>query len=341
MNKILINRLVTTVFSILFLLLTYQASQASAKSLQDYVPVLPETLAKRLSVDPKKGYLVKQIKPDVYLITDGIWQSVFVTTGKGVILIDAPQSFGTHIKTAVSNVTKEPIKTLVYTHAHVDHIGGATQLRDIENLKIISSKSVASYLKEKQDPRRLVPTNTFQNNHVINMGSAKIELTHQGDYHSNDGDLFVYIAKQKILIVIDSITPGYVPFMSLSLSSNVHEYLKMFDTILGYDFDAFIGGHLSHIGTRDDVIATHDYVKDVYQTVKRIHQQTDQRAIMSATAEKIGWDNKYLLFKTFLNTVIRQCAQEVETRWINKLSGVDVWSESHCRALLIYVRWDD
>ncbi len=338
MNKPVMNKMLATLLSILFSLFS---PQASAKSVQDYVPVLAETLAKRLVVDPKKGYLVKQIKPNVYLMTDGIWQSVFMTTGKGVILIDAPQSFGMHIKTAVSEVTKEPIKILVYTHTHIDHIGGSTYLQDIENLKIISSKSVASYLKEKQDPRRLTSTNTFENNHVINMGNAKIELTHQGNYHSNDGDLFVYIAKQKVLIVIDSMAPGYVPFMSFDLSSNMHEYLKMFDTILAYDFDAFIGGHLSQIGIRDDVIATRDYVKDVYQTVKRIHQQTDQKAIMSATAEKIGWDNKYLLFKIFLNTVIQQCAQEVETRWINKLSGVDVWSESHCRALLIYVRWDD
>ena len=171
MNRIVINKLVTSVFVIIFSLLV---TQVSAKSLQDYVPVLPETLAKRLTVDPKKGYLVQQIKPDVYLMTDGIWQSVFITTGKGVILIDAPQSYGKHIKAAVSEVTKEPIKTLVYTHTHVDHIGGSTHLRGINNLKIISSKHVANYLKEKQDPRRLVPTNTFQKNYVINIDRKSV-----------------------------------------------------------------------------------------------------------------------------------------------------------------------
>jgi len=344
LEKALMNKqFVIGIATMLFLLLLSLSSPALAamKSLQDYVPVLPETLAKRLSVDPKKGYLVKKIKPNVYLMTDGIWQSVFITTGKGVILIDVPQSYGAHIQTAVAAITKEPIKTIVYTHAHIDHIGGSIHFKDLKNLKIISSHSVANYLAEKQDLRRLVPTATFRNDYVINMGSAKIELKNQGNYHSNEGDLYVYLTHQKVLIVIDSMAPGYVPFMSLDLSSNVHEYLNMFSTILDYDFDAFIGGHLSHIGTRDDVIATHAYVNDVYQTVKRIHQKVDQLAIMSTAAKEIGWDNKYLLFKTFLNTIIQQCAREIESRWINKLSGVDVWSESHCQAMLIYVRWDD
>jgi len=327
--------LLGSIFTLLFM------GIASAKSLDEYAPVLPEVLKKRLVIDPQLGYLVKEVKPDVFLMTDGIWQSVFIKTGKGVILIDAPQSYGQHIKAAVAKVTNESIKMLVYTHSHVDHIGGSFNLKNIPGLKIISSESVAQTLKAKQDPGRLLPTITFSHEYQISMAGTKINLKKQGNYHANDGDLYVYIPDKKFLVVIDSVAPGYVPFMNLDLTTNTHEYLKMFDKVLSYDFDMFVGGHLSHIGNRNDVIESKKYVNDVYQTVKRIHKQTDQMKIMSSAAEKVGWDNKYLLFKTFFDNVIQQCATEIESRWIDKLAGVDVWSSSHCQTLLIYVRWDD
>lgn len=332
MNKLLI--FLASIF-------VFYSSQTLSKQLEDYVAVLPQVLDQRLPIDPNKGYLVKKLKPDVYLLTDGIWQSVFTTTGNGVILIDAPQSFGKHIQKAVAEVTDEPISHLVYTHSHVDHIGGSIYLKQINNLTIVSSDTVARFLREKNDPRRLQPNKTFKDLYVFKQGNMEIEFKRKADYHSNEGDLFAYIPQHKVLVVIDSIAPGYAPFMDFDLSSNMYEYMKIFDEILEYDFDTFIGGHITHPGTRKDVVTTQNYVMDVYKTVKRIHNQADQMKIMSAAAKRIGWDNKYLLFKTFLENVISQCASEIESRWLDKLAGVDVWSESHCRSLLIYVRWDD
>src|SRR5258708_26579495 len=122
---------------------------------ETYVPVLPKVKARILPVDPAKGYLVKEIKPGVYVITDGGYQSMFVTTGEGVILFDAPPSFARHIKSAVAEVTKEPIRKLIYSHAHVDHIAGAELLKDIPHLDIIAEQEVADFLSDMNDLRRL------------------------------------------------------------------------------------------------------------------------------------------------------------------------------------------
>ena len=54
-----------------------------------------------VQVDQKKGYLAKEVKPNVYLLTDGIYQSAFVVTNEGVIVIDAPESLGANIVKAV------------------------------------------------------------------------------------------------------------------------------------------------------------------------------------------------------------------------------------------------
>ena len=330
--KILIN-------VILFCAVFIQAQ--TQQSLESYKPVLESTLDRSIKVDYEKGYAIIEVKPDIYVLTDGIWQSAAVITSEGVVLIDAPESFGAKIQQAVKEVTEKPITTLVYTHGHSDHIGGSQHVRDINDLEIISLTEVANFLSEQNDPRRLIPNKTFEGAFALKKGDKEILLSNNLNYHSNEGDLFVYIPKDKFLMVIDVLAPGYVPFKNLDLSNNIHNYLKVFDQILAYDFDVFVGGHLTSIGTKDDVSQTKEYVQDLYETVKRIHSTTDMMKVMSSAAEKIGWNNKYLLFDLFLNKVIDDSYIEIEARWSNKLAGVDVFSRSHISTMLNYVRWDD
>jgi len=277
----------------------------------------------------------------VYVLTDGIYQSAVITSGKEAIVIDAPQSLGANIKKAVAEVTDKRIGTLIYTHMHKDHIGGSKYLADIKGLKVIADKHTAEYLKEINDPNRLIPTKVIKKHSLtIKAGDLHIKLNGMNTYHTSEGDLFVYIPERKFLMVIDVLAPGYVPFKGLDLTTNVHGYRKIFDIILSYDFDILVTGHLSSLGTRRDVELTKAYVEDLYQTVKRIHTTTDIMKSMGATAQEIGWNNKYLLFKTFLDEVTSQATKEIEERWITKLAGVDVWAKSHVETMLVYVRWD-
>lgn len=311
------------------------------KSLESYQPVLQSTLDRSINVNYEKGYAIQEVKPNIYVLTDGIWQSAAIVTSEGVVLIDAPESFGANIQKAVAEVTVKPITTLVYTHGHSDHIGGSQYLKNINNLEIIALKDVTDFIREQKDARRLVPNLSFNGAYVFKKGDKEIFLSNHMNYHSNEGDLFVSVPQDKFLMVIDVLAPGYVPFKNLDLSNNVHQYLKVFDQILAYDFDVFVGGHLTSIGTKEDVLQTKAYVQDLYETVKRIHSNTNMMQVMASAAEKIGWNNKYLLFDVFLNKVIDDSYSEIGSRWSNKLAGVDVFSKSHISTMLNYVRWDD
>ena len=312
-----------------------------ADKLPNYVPVLPQVRARALAVDPQKGYLVKQVKPGVFVITEGIYQSAFVTTGKGVILFDAPPSFAAHIIKAVAEVTSEPVVQLVYSHVHVDHIGGADLiLKQFPKLQIVAEEGTAAILREKRDPHRPLPTRTFKDHQTLKLGSMTVDLK-LGHWHSPEGDLFIYLPGKKFLMAIDTLAAGSVPFMGFDLTMNMHDYLKVFDQLLAYDFDVLVPGHLTYLADRQDVQVTKDYVTDVYKTVKRIHDGTDQMAVMSQAAEKYSWDNKFAIFRTLLDGVVDQCVREIQGRWIDKLVGVDVYVASHCSTALVYARWDD
>jgi hypothetical protein len=61
--------------------------------LPDFAPLLPQVKARAWAVDPQKGYAVRELTPGLFMITDGGYQSIFATTGNGVVLFDAPPSF--------------------------------------------------------------------------------------------------------------------------------------------------------------------------------------------------------------------------------------------------------
>ncbi len=130
------------------------AVSAHETVLPDLAPVSPEVKARAWPVDPAKGYVVRELKPTVFMITDGRYQSVFMTTEQGVILFDAPPSLTKYLQAAVSEVTKQPIVSLVYSHGHVDHIGGAgTILRGNPQLEIVAEEGRRSIPAGAEGPQ--------------------------------------------------------------------------------------------------------------------------------------------------------------------------------------------
>src|SRR5713226_4159470 len=127
----------------------------SPENLQRYVPVLPSVKASFWQIDPKLGYAVKSVGGGVYVISDNGWQSAFLVTEEGVIVFDAPASFGKSIPSAISKVTDQPIKVLVYSHVHKDHIGGSAAFKSVKDLKIVALDTVSDFLRETNDLDRL------------------------------------------------------------------------------------------------------------------------------------------------------------------------------------------
>ena len=97
----------------------------SPEALRKHVPVLPAVRAKYWDIDPAVGYGVKNLGNGVHALSDNGWQSAFLVTDAGVIVFDAPDSYGKHIPEAIAKVTNKPIKMLVYSHIHKDHVGGS------------------------------------------------------------------------------------------------------------------------------------------------------------------------------------------------------------------------
>ena len=55
-----------------------------------------------------------------------------------------------------------------------------------------------------------------------------------------------------------------MPFVYLAIAEDVTGFIKAHDIALNnYDFDTLVGGHLTRLGTRDDVVTQQEFVSDL------------------------------------------------------------------------------
>src|SRR5579859_678883 len=76
----------------------------------------------------EQGYYVGRVEGNLYWVTDGTYQSAFLTTRHGVVLLDAPPSIGHNLQRAVDDVAaatgvSNRVTHLIYSHHHADHTG--------------------------------------------------------------------------------------------------------------------------------------------------------------------------------------------------------------------------
>jgi hypothetical protein len=127
-----------------------------------------------------------------------------------------------------------------------------------------------------------------------------------------------------------------VPFAYLAESQNIPGYLEAPAQALGYDFETFVGGHLTRLGTRGDVVTHQQYVADVKAQAANAISTFDVDQVYG----EVDPDNPWAIFNAYLSGVADQAAQAVTPGWIDKLGGADVYTWSNAYAAVESLRID-
>ena len=302
---------------------------------------LPDT-ANGVAIDPAKGYFVEEIKDGVYWVTEGIYQIMFVTTGEGVIVVDAPPSIGANILNAIAEVTDEPITHVIYSHSHADHIAAAS-IYPADATYIAHEETAAQLERERPLPFGTfvgggpvpAPTVTFSDSYTLQVGNQTVELVYRGPHHE-PGNIYVYAPEQKVLLLIDVVFPGWIPFTELAVAEDIPAYFEAHEEILSFDFDTLISGHLGRLGTPEDVERQQEYILDVQANAIQALQTVDFFGI----AQETGFENSWLLFDTYLDAVGQECAELTLAKWEGQLGGADIWTFQHCFVVVESLRID-
>ena len=311
----------------------------SGKPASAYLPLLEQTRKRILPLKGEFKMYVGEVAKNLFVVSDGVYQSAFLKTSEGVVVLDAPARYGARLPEIIHQYAPgERITHLIYSHAHKDHIGGSQAFRNVDGLKVVAHERVRETLKGLKANDILMPNVTFASEYHLHVGQQPISLKNHGNFHSADADIFVYLPNQKFLYAVDIIEPGYVPFKALGFSANISRYKSIFNDLLAYDFDIFLAGHLDVLGTRQDVIDTRDYVNDLESIsadlIKTVSPAGFFAKVFSALKNS---ENKMLAYHYYLDEIARQCAESVTKVWRGRLSGVDVWSKSHCEIIQGYL----
>lgn len=303
-------------------------------SFHNFAPELPQMRARAAEINTEFGLHVSEIEPGLFFVTDLVYQSAFIVTDAGVVVLDAPPSFGENLRNVISMTAPNiPITHLIMSHGHRDHNGGGVAFADIDGLEVVSAAGVAETLTAQPLEGVLPPTRTFEDALDMTVGGVEIQLQ-TAQFHAEDVDTMIYLPAEKFLMAIDSITPGEAPFMNFGATSDVSGYLATFDTFLDYPFEHFLSGHVSVLGNRDDVIKARDYAFDVRDTIHGLMPTFNDRMMEGLTA--VEFQNANLAYRFAMEGIRDDCTTQMIDRWQDTLSIVDLWADSHCETILVY-----
>jgi cyclase len=244
---------------------------------------------------PKAGATVEKIrllKPDLYMITGGGANTLVRVTPEGLILVDTKNPGDENynrVMEEIKSVSNLPVKYVLNTHHHPDHVGnnqkfidaGATVIA-LEALKT----DMASDARTKDIPG--LPTQTFAKDYVLKFGGAEVDAHSYGRGHTGD-DTMVYFPDLKVVMVSDQITDNN-PIVDFANGGSAVEWNQSLDGVLKLDFDMAIPGR-GEPKTRAEVEAFRDKFATLISRASDAIKAgaTKDTLAMQVKTDDLGW----------------------------------------------------
>jgi glyoxylase-like metal-dependent hydrolase (beta-lactamase superfamily II) len=194
---------------------------------------------------------------NVYVFRYGNHQAMFVVTSAGVIATDPigygrPQAVTTYVD-EIRKITNQPIRYVIYSHHHFDHIAGGKPFKDA-GATFIAHKRAKERLEVIKDPHTVLPDETVDDKRTITLGDTTLELIYVGLNHS-DSSLVMRLPKERVIFAVDFIPVGSLPARGM-IDTYPLEWEDSLKQVLAMDWDRMIPGHPGpggRLGTKKDV----------------------------------------------------------------------------------------
>jgi glyoxylase-like metal-dependent hydrolase (beta-lactamase superfamily II) len=194
---------------------------------------------------------------NVYTFRNGNHQAMFIVTPEGVIATD-PVAYGRptggqQYVDEIKKITDRPIRYLIYSHHHFDHIAGGKAFKDA-GATVIAHKRAKERLEVLKDPHVVIPDEAVDDKRTITLGGTTLELSYHGLNHS-DSTLVMRLPREKLVFIVDTIPVGSVPgrgFIDI-YPLETEAFMKQ---VLAMDWERMIPGHPGpggRLGTKKDV----------------------------------------------------------------------------------------
>lgn len=245
-----------------------------------------------------------KIAEGVYML-EGAGGNIGVSVGEdGVIVIDdqfAPLT--PKIQEAISKISPKPIKFVLNTHWHGDHVGGNESLASAGAV-IIAHENVRKRMSTEQfielmnskvppSPAKALPVVTFTSDITLHLNGEDIHVIHVDPAHT-DGDSIIVFPKAKVVHMGDCYMTISYPFADLGSGGSFDGFVSVTDKVVGMTDATFkiIPGH-GPLSNRAELKGWHDMLVEIRAAVKKqvdAGKALDEVQKMKLTAK---WDTKW------------------------------------------------
>ncbi|MGH2960394.1 MAG: MBL fold metallo-hydrolase [Solirubrobacterales bacterium] len=210
----------------------------------------------------KPAYRTVQVAPGLYSFGAGLAFNAFMVTDEGVVVIDSfDKDFAEASLEAIRKVTDKPIKYLIYSHNHYDHISGGEVFK-AEGATILSHEAAANWLKIHPSPDVAMPDKTWSGSKSeLKLGSSQINLLYFGANHGEGMTVFQF-PREKTIYTVDLVVPNRVAFAYMP-DFSPREWERTLAEMNKLDFDQVMFAHNAPVGPRASVADQLKFLQDL------------------------------------------------------------------------------
>ncbi|WXL25126.1 MBL fold metallo-hydrolase [Ectopseudomonas mendocina] len=208
-----------------------------------------------------------QIKGNLYRHTNGsglaVHSGLVLITKEGALVIDPAQACTSKwLLDEIKTRFNVPVKYVVYTHAHADHVSGGKVFQQAGAIVVANQRAIEPLIGEKIDTA--LPNRVFDKDMQISLGGETVLLHRVAPSHS-DSMIMVLFPGYKALQCTDVCESKTMPYNDF-LDFYYPGWIETLDWVIKQDVDVIDVGHYTP-ATREDQEALRAYLVSLHQQV--------------------------------------------------------------------------
>jgi len=256
---------------------------------------------------------VVKVKENIYVaIGYGLANSIMIVGDEGIVIVDVMESgeAAKEVLAAFRKITKKPLKAIIYTHNHADHVFGSTGMVGNDQVDVYAHELTPYYLDRVVnvtrpitelrgfrmfgvylDDKALVncgigpelninpssqlgairPNKSFKDSLAVSIEGIDFELYHAPG-ETND-QLYVWLPNEKVLLPGDNIYKTFPNLYTIrgTLYRDPKQWTQSLDKMRAYDIEYLIPSHTRPIIGKEKI---HNTLTTYRDGIQYVHDQT-------------------------------------------------------------------
>ena len=205
-----------------------------------------------------------EVADGLYSFGNGEVYGAFMVTDEGVIVMDSVSpDFAERMLIEIQKVTDQPIRYLIYSHNHWDHISGGQVFKDA-GATVLGHADINTWLVDHPapNPAVVIPDETWSGErHDVVLGGRTVELYHFGPSHGEGMTVFRFPAENTVFIV-DIVVPKRVGFAYMP-DFTPRGWVATLYAIEELEYETVMFSHNAAFGPRSSVTEQREFLEDL------------------------------------------------------------------------------